>query len=126
MSKRLVSLGVGLLVLAAALAVVSYGTPTPIKTGSLYPDASPGMVGCYTSGASGELVEDPAAGTAIVDGFSHQRAPVTWPTTWSARRTLLGVEVIDERGQIVARTGTYVNLSGGYWHDGSFLACTVY
>ncbi len=119
--------GVGLLVLAGALAVVSYGVPAPLKTGSLYPNADPRYVGCYTSGVSGELVEDPGAGTAIIDGLSHQRALVTWPIGWTARRSAFGVSVVNLQGDVVAWTGTHVNLSGGYWYvDGSFLACSVY
>jgi len=127
MRKPLVFAGVGLLVLAGSLAIVSCGTPTPLKTGSLYPDASPGMVGCYTSGVSGELLDDPVAGTAIIDSMDGQRVLVTWPIGWTARRSPLGVSVIDGRGQVVARTGTHVNLSGGYWYvDNSFLACGAY
>ena len=124
MNKPYLYAGVGLLVLTVAIA--SHGVPTPLKTGSLYPDASPGIVGCYTSGVSGELVDDPGAGTAIISSFSGQRALVTWPIGWTGRRSLFGVLVIDSRGQVVARTGMYVNLSGGYWRDHSFLTCGTY
>jgi hypothetical protein len=126
MHKRIVSAGVGLLVLAGALAVVPFGDPTPLKTGSLYPNADPNMVACYTSGVSGDLVDDPVAGTAIIDEVSHKRTLVTWPIGFTARRSVFGVSVIDRQGHVVARTGTWVNLSGGYWLDNSFLACTSY
>jgi hypothetical protein len=125
MNKRLVVAGVGLLVLAAAIAIASYGVPTPLKTGSLNPDAPPGSVGCYTSGVSGELLDDPGAGTAIIDSMDGRRVLVTWPIGWTARRALFGgTQVIDERGMVVARTGTRVYLMGGYWYvDNSFLTC---
>ena len=127
MHKRLVVAGVGLLGVAAALAIASYGVPTPLKTGSLYPNEDPQYVGCYTSGVSGELLDDLGAGTAIVDSMDGRRVLVTWPIGWTARRSLLGVSVVDSRGQFVARTGTYVNLSGGYWYvDNSFLTCGAY
>ena len=116
--------GVALLVLAGAGA--TYGIPVPLKTGSVYPNSDPALVGCYLSSASGELVDDPTAGTAILDGFTHQRALVTWPIGWSARRSLFGVSVVNSRGEVVATTGTRVSLSGGYWTDGSFLTCGTY
>ena len=67
----------------------------------------------------------PGGGTAIIDARSGRRSLVTWPVGWTARRSPFGVSVCDSRGQVVARTGTYVNPSGGNWSDGSFLACAV-
>jgi hypothetical protein len=127
MRKPLLLAGVGFLALAGA----SYscgvpGIPVAPKTGSTMPGADPRYVGCYLSSASGELVEDPAAGTAIFDGFTHQRAPVTWPIGWTGRRTLFGVAVVNDRGWVVATTGRRVNLSGGYGPDGSFITCGTY
>jgi hypothetical protein len=124
MNKPYVYSGLGLLALTAVVA--TYGVPVTIKTGTLVPDAAPGMISCYTSGTSGELVSDPAAGTAIIEAYGGNRVAVTWPIGWTGRMSLLGVSVIDERGQVVARTGTHVNLTGGYWRDGSFLACAAY
>lgn len=122
MDKRLIWSGLGLLALTAIVA--TYGVPTTIKTGSLYPDASPGMVGCYTSGTTGELVTDPTTGTAIIEDRSGRRVVVTWPLGWTGRSSMLGVAVIDRDGNTVARTGTHVNLMGGYWYvDDSFLTC---
>ena len=121
MNTRFIGAGLGLLVLAAAIAF--FGIPVAIKTGSLYPDADPTRIGCYTSGVSGELVDDPSAGTAIIDGMSGRRTLVTWPIGWTGRNSLFGTSVINSRGEVIARTGTHVNLSGGYWTDGSFLAC---
>ncbi len=109
--------------LLLALAVVAYLVmPVTLKTGALYPDAQPGTVGCYTSGTSGELVTDPSAGTAIIES-DGRRVPVTWPIGWTGRRSLGAMDIVDQGGNVVARTGTHVNLMGGYWLDGSFLTC---
>ena len=60
------------------------------------------MIGCYTSGASGQLVVDNAAGTAVVERDSGHRYAVTWPLGYTGRSSWGGVD-------------------GGYWTDGSFL-----
>ena len=67
----------------------SYGRPRPVErvTGcaamrepaASSADASPGMIGCYTGGASGQLVVDDAAGTAVVETDSGHRDAVTCP-----------------------------------------------
>jgi hypothetical protein len=125
MRKPYVAAGLGLLVVAAVI-IATYGVPVPIKTGAVYPGQDPSRVGCYTSGVSGELVDDPTAGTAIIDSMGGQRALVTWPVGWTGRRTLFGVSVIDKRGNVAYRTGTHVDLMGGYWYvDNSFLACGI-
>lgn len=123
MDKRFIGAGLGLLALAAILAFGPFGHSVTLKTGSLYPDASPGMIGCYTSGISGQLVVDDVAGTAVIEGSSGHRYAVTWPIGYTGRSSWGGVEVIGGRGQVVTRTGNWVNMSGGYWTDGSFLAC---
>ncbi len=123
MDKHLIGGGLGLLALAAILALGPFGRSVTLKTGSLYPDAPPGMIGCYTSGTSGQLVVDDVAGTAVIDAQSGHRYAVTWPIGYTGRSSLGGVEVIDGRGNVVTRTGSWVDMSGGYWTDGSFLAC---
>ena len=124
MDKRFIYAGLGLLALAAILAAGGGpGGSIHLKTGSLYPDASPGMIGCYTSGTEGQLVTDPVAGTAVIDRQSGHRYAVTWPLGYTGRDSWGEVEVIDDRGNVVTRTGSWVNMSGGYWTDGSFLAC---
>ncbi len=102
--------------LLLTFAVAACGTSVGIKTGSL--DG-----GCYMSGVTGELVADPAAGTAITDGMSGQRVAVTWPVGWTGRQAGSEVEVLNQSGEVEARTGTRVSLMGGYWTDGSFLTC---
>jgi hypothetical protein len=77
-------------------------------------------VGCYTNFALGQLVEDPASGTAIVE--MGRRTPVMWPAGYTGRRSVWEVEIADSWGRVVARTGTRVQIEGGYI-DGAFLAC---
>jgi hypothetical protein len=62
------------------------------------------MIGCHTGGASGQLMVDDAAGTAVVETDGGHRYAVTWPLgyTW---RSSWGVG------------------DGGCWTDCSFLAC---
>jgi hypothetical protein len=130
MDRRYVGAGAGLLTLAIVLAT---GGPlalgVSLKTGSLSGSLSGSgstdgrVVGCYTSGVEGQLVTDPDAGTAIIDNMGGHRAAVTWPIGYTGRRSWSEVEVLDRSGNVVVRTGTLVNLPGGYWTDGSFLAC---
>ena len=122
MNNRFVAAGLGLLVITVVLAA-TYGIPTPLRTGSLNPDAPPGTTGCYTSGTSGELVVDGVAGTAIIETGSGRRSAVTWPLGYTGRWSLWGIAVIDSQGNEVTHTGSVVNMSGGFWTDGSFLAC---
>jgi hypothetical protein len=77
-------------------------------------------VGCYTNFAVGQLVEDAASGTAIVE--MGRRTPVMWPAGYTGRRSVWEVEVADTWGRVVARTGTRVQIEGGYT-GGAFLAC---
>ncbi len=103
------------LLLAIATALL---WPVPLLTA---PDD--GMVGCYTSGADGVLTVDPTYGTAIVE---HEApVPVMWPRGYTGRRSISGVEVVDQSGHVVARTGTRVRIGGGYTGDAprAFLAC---
>jgi hypothetical protein len=72
------------------------------------------------SGITGELVADTTYGTAILE--THQTKvgpetiawPVKWPSGYTGRRGGSQVEVLDGTGHVVARTGTRVQISGGY------------
>ena len=81
---------------------------------------SAGMVGCYTNFAMGLLEFDLAAGAAIVE--NNRRTPVMWPTGYSGRQSGWEVEIADVSGHVVARTGTRVQIEGGYT-GGAFFAC---
>ena len=104
----------------AALAIVLAGwsfVSVPIQTGGL----SGG--GCYTSGTSGDLVTDPVSGVAIIEP-GGRRIAVTWPPGWTGRRSGFEVEIVTPAGDVHMRTGTHVQLMGGYWYvNDSFLTC---
>lgn len=121
----------GLLVVASAIVLANTGPLAPsvrLKTGG-FPGTAPEtpgglpIVSCYTSGIEGQLVADPDAGVAIVDGMNGRHAIITWPRGYTARRSWSEIEVIDRAGNVVARTGSHVELSGGFGPDGTFLDC---
>jgi len=105
------------LVLVLAFAV-SFLWPVPLLTA---PDD--GMVGCFTSGASGILTVDATYGTAIIENDAP--IPVMWPIGYTGRRSGSQVEIVDKSGHVVARTGTQVQIGGGYTGENprAFLAC---
>ncbi len=80
----------------------------------------PGSVGCPANYVDGELVFDAAAGSAIIDGGI--REPIRWPYGYTGRRRDAEVEILDETGSVVARSGTRIRLSGGEI-DGAWFAC---
>ncbi len=119
MDKRYLKAGSGLLAVGVVLAIWDLAGGVGLKTGGL--DLG-GITACYASGTSGLLVADAWAGTAIIEQ-DGDRYPVTWPIGFTGRRVSGEVEVVDSRGNVVTRTGTRVDMSGGYHNDGSFLAC---
>jgi hypothetical protein len=82
-----------------------------------------GIVSCYTNFAVGELVLDPTYGTAIVE--TDQSTPIMWPEGYRGRHSIWDLEVVDESGHVVARTGTRVQIEGAYSgvNPFSFIAC---
>ena len=84
---------------------------------------SSGRVGCYLSFTEGPLVVDPTYGTAIVGTSgpvqNFEPEPVMWPNGYQARRSGSEIEVLDQSGRVVARTGTSIHIAGGsteeYW-----------
>lgn len=95
--------GIVLLFVAAFLAFTRLpGGPVAIRTGP---------VGCYLSNIEGELVPDPADGVAIIMPGGTRR-PVIWSSSWSGRKSGSEVEIINSRGKVEFRTGSYVHLSG--------------
>jgi hypothetical protein len=108
----------GSFLLAVTLVACSGGgSPVAIRT------VGAGDNVCFTSGTAGDLVTDPASGTAIIEA-GGRRVPVTWPTGWTGRSSGSEVEVLDRTGEVAYRTGTHVDLAGGYrGEDRSFLVC---
>jgi len=98
---------------------VTINSPVTIKTLDLT-----SQEGCYLSGVAGVLVTDPSAGTAITDDTFGGRVVLTWPNGWTARSSGPEVEVLNLKGQVAYRTGTHVNLMGGFSNvDESFVVC---
>ena len=110
----------GMVALALAFTVSACGgSSVTIKT--LDPTS---QESCYAMGVAGNLVTDPTAGTAVIDDMSGHRDVVTWPHDWTARSSGSEVEILDRKGRVAYRTGTRVNLMGGFSHvDGSFVVC---
>jgi hypothetical protein len=88
-----------------------------------------GVVGCYLSFIEGSLVADPTYGTVIEPRISangttgEDSSPVMWPVGYQARWSGANIEIYDQSGHFVVRTGTSVHLDGGYRGDGVWLAC---
>jgi hypothetical protein len=114
----------------AVLIVIAACSPAPSKVD---PAASPSAdrvvlltgqldpVGCPAALIEGQLVQDANAGSAIVAGDILMR--IRWPIGYSGRRAAGEVEILDEQGRAVARTGTHVRLGGGEMERGIWLAC---
>jgi hypothetical protein len=100
----------------AADPAASSGMETVILlTGDLEP------VGCPAALIEGQLVPDASAGSAILVGGNTTR--IRWPSGYSGRRNGAEVEILDQGGRVVARTGTRVRLTGGEMEPRIWLAC---
>ena len=105
-------------------------TPPQSSAPALLTDST-GRIGCYLSFIEGPLVVDPTYGTAIVGSTNGPNGlenlsptPVMWPNGYQARRSGSEIEVLDQSGRVVARTGTSIHLGGGYqWDSPGWLAC---
>jgi hypothetical protein len=97
-----VLVGIAVLLVAVLVALRVPGGSVAIRTGP---------VGCYASSIEGELVTDPVDGVAIVEPSGHRRS-VIWSSSWSGRRSGAEVEIINSRGKVEFRTGSYVHIAG--------------
>lgn len=121
--RRLVA---SFMVAAGLLAAGGKSSAPPLLT-----DSS-GMIGCYLSYFEGPLVVDQTYGTAIVESIEGlnrvvtlHHTPVMWPNGYQARQSGSEIEVLDQSGRVVARTGTSVHVGGGYQGESPryWLAC---
>jgi hypothetical protein len=78
-------------------------------------------VGCPANLIEGQLIQDANAGSAVMAGNIFMR--IRWPFGYSGRRAAGEVEILDQQGRVVARTGTHVRLGGGEIERGIWLAC---
>lgn len=94
----------------------SAGAETVILlTGQLEP------LGCPAALIEGQLIQDASAGSAVMVGSTSMR--IRWPVGYSGRRAAGEVEILDQQGRVVARTGTRIRLGGGEMEPGVWLAC---
>jgi hypothetical protein len=91
------------------------GTRTSLR--DLDPVGSPAAL------IEGRLVPDASAGSAIMAGGIVKR--IRWPSGYSGRRVADEVEILDQLGRVVARTGTHIRMGGGEIEPGVFLACPI-
>jgi hypothetical protein len=73
---------------------------------------------CHTSFTIGTLVPDAQMGTAIVEDSGGRTVPVLWPAGFSGRRVIGAIEVLNQDGKVIARTGEHYKFEGGYDEDG--------
>ena len=124
-SRLFILAGAALLVLAVALALGAFrGAPVKLLTGAPNGNHQPGAgeVGCYLMGTTGELLPDASAGTAITWDLDHRTHPISWPPGFTGRSSGDQVEVLNEAGSVVARTGARISLMGGF-EGATFIAC---
>jgi hypothetical protein len=117
-SKRrlAVLVGIALLLVAALLAMRVPGGPVAIRTGP---------VGCYASSIEGELVTDPVDGVALIEPGGHRRS-VIWSSSWTGRQSGAEVEILNSRGKVEFRTGSYVHIAGARDPDSDgWMACAL-
>lgn len=102
---------------ALALAACVPGGPVALTINS-----SPG--GCFLSFTVGTLVVDPAAGVAIAqEGVDKSTIAVAWPKGFTGRKSGDQVEVLNSKGDVVAKTGERYKLLGGVDVNGHWEAC---
>jgi hypothetical protein len=98
-------------------------SPQPVRdgTGILVQPASPAVVGCPIDlpPLVGDLLADPGSGVAIETGT--ERVAIVWPSGYHARTVAGVVEILDDSGAVVARTGVPIRLEG-IRVDGRWLA----
>lgn len=121
MSRSLVRL-----VAALAIATILTGcSAAPTQQGALaLATSKAGMfdMGCPAARLDGTLVADAGSGTAVLVG--DELKPVIWPFGFTARDDAGVIEVVDASGNVVARTGEVVALSGGeITSDGRWSTC---
>ena len=75
---------------------------------------------CHTFATIGTLVPNAETGTAIVEdpASGGRTVPVRWPAGFSARRVDGVIEVLNQDGTVIARTGGHYRFEGGYGEGG--------
>lgn len=109
MSARWIAIGLLAMATLAACSAQLRTAPAPVEA-------------CEDALISGRLVADARTGLAISDS-TGKVTPVLWPFGYSARSGLSGLELVDDRGAIVAREGDFVEMGGGLGANETWGAC---
>jgi len=100
----------------AALAVLLCGCAAQLRT-------APAPVNvCDDALTTGRLVTSAQSGLALADSTGHV-TEVLWPSGYSARRGISGIELVDEKGGVVAREGEFIEMGGGLGANDVWNAC---
>jgi hypothetical protein len=104
---------VAALTLAALLLV---GCTVSLRTAAAAVDA------CDLGLGGGTLVASAQSGLALGSGTGRV-TEVMWPFGYTARRGTSGIELIGQKGEVLAREGDFVQVGGGMSNDGVFQVC---
>lgn len=100
---------VGLLAVSVMGCSAAMGDSVELLVGA----PSPGGA-CYNlNWIEGQLVVDPAYGTAVDSDFYGRTVPVMWPPEFTGRHSGSEVAVLDANGKVVAVTGHHYRMEGG-------------
>ena len=100
----------------AAVALLVAGCAVQLRTAPAPVDA------CDDALIGGRLVTSAQSGLAVVDSTGHV-TEVLWPFGYTARRGVSGLELVDEKGAVVAREGDFVEMGGGLGANDVWGAC---
>ena len=100
----------------AAVALLVAGCAVQLRTAPAPGDA------CDDALISGRLVTSAQSGLAVVDSTGHV-TEVLWPFGYTARRGVSGIELVDDKGAVVAREGDFVEMGGGLGANDVWGAC---
>lgn len=100
----------------AAVALLVAGCAVQLRT------APAPHAGCDDALISGRLMTSAQSGLAVVDSTGHV-TEVLWPFGYTARRSVSGVELVDEKGAVVAKEGDFVEMGGGLGANAVWGAC---
>jgi hypothetical protein len=115
------------IVLVVGLGLAQRASLISIPTAAPRVPNADGQTFCHTAGAGGQLVAHPAWGLAIQNA-TYPPQLIVWPHDYVGRIAGDHVQLLDDRGRVVARTGDWIEMGGGQTtFEGAqgFAACPV-
>jgi hypothetical protein len=88
------------------------GALVEVPTGPLAVPDENGVIACHQALMTGPLIAHPRWGITV-GGAPGEAPPVFWPNGYVARDAGDHLELLNDRGQVVARTGDIVSAAGG-------------